>query len=50
LSGLLTDQLSDLQLTALCPHCKAKPTLVPGALSKSKLHHLVNLHEEKKSH
>ncbi|HEY3306220.1 MAG TPA: hypothetical protein VGL70_22085 [Candidatus Binatia bacterium] len=48
LSGLLTDQLSDLQLSPLCPHCKAKPILDPGGPSKSKLHHLVDLREEKK--
>jgi hypothetical protein len=49
LSGLLTDQLSDLQTTSLCLHCRAKPILIPGEPSKSKLHHLVDLREEKKS-
>ncbi|MGH7767605.1 MAG: hypothetical protein ACREQP_09140 [Candidatus Binatia bacterium] len=48
LSGLLTDQLSDLQLTSLCPHCRAKPILVAGALANSKLHRLVDLREDKK--
>ena len=48
LSGLLTDQLSELPITSLCPHCQAKPLFIPQEPAKSQLHHLVNLREEKK--
>ncbi|HEY3305741.1 MAG TPA: hypothetical protein VGL70_19620 [Candidatus Binatia bacterium] len=46
LTGLLTDQINDLQSTRICPHCAARPIVVPGPPSNSKLHRLIDLREE----